>query len=153
MTSPRKVFVVYGLRLDDNPADNKDPMMETEIIGMFPTFADASMCRDVYADLDTTMEAIDITTCESYQSVPDYDVMLHIEVSYDKKFIEINSMCVGEESEPWIRETSSHCESLAVPEDRDYIVDYMKRWCNDNHNASPEVVDNISPMARELIEG
>lgn len=152
MTPSKKVFVVYGLRLNENPADDKEPMMETEIIGMFPTFADASMCRDVYADLDTTMEAIDITTCESYQEVPDYDIMLHIEVSPNKDVIEINSMCVGEDSEPWIRETSTHCEALAVPEDIDYIVDYMKRWCEENHNTSPTVVDNVSPMAKELIE-
>ena len=147
------MFVVYGLRFNEKPADGDYPMMETEIIGVFPTFEDASMCRDVCADLDTTMEFIDITTCQSYDEVPDYDIMLHVEVSPDKKAIEINSMCVGDDSEPWIRETTDHCEALAVPEDIDYIVDYMSKWCSENHSTCPTVEDNTSPMARELIEG
>lgn len=150
---PRKLFVVYGIRLNENPLDGGGPTMETEIIGTFPTFEDASMCRDVYADLDTTMEAIDITTCENYDSVPDFDVMLHIEVSPHGDTIEIESMCVGGESEPWLKETSTHCEALSFPEDMDYIIDYMTKWCQSAHGTRPAVVDNISPVAKEFIDG
>lgn len=153
MSEQNKVFVVYGVRLNTSPNDNQEPMMEMEIIGTFPTFEQASLCRDVYADLDTTLEAIAITTCESHNDVPDYDVMLHLEVSPSGDTIEMNSMCVGAESEPWIRETADHCEALAVPEDQEFIIDYMTKWCKVAHGVTPTIQDNISPMAKELIEG
>lgn len=153
MSDFTKTFVVYGVRLNTHPVDGDAPMMETEIIGVFPTFADAAMCRDIHADLDTTMEAVAITTTESYKGVPDYDVMLHMEVSPDGSIIEINSMCVGEESDPWLRETTGHCEALAVPEDMDFLIDYMTTWAQNNLGTVPVVEDNISPAARELIEG
>lgn len=153
MNDAGKKFVVYGLRLNTNPNDNQEPMMEMEIIGTFPTFDDASLCRDIHADLDTTLEAISITTCQNYGEVPDYDVMIHLEVSPNGDTIEVNSMCVGTESEPWIRETTTHCEALAVPEDMEHIIDYMTKWCRVAHGVTPQVQDNISPMARELISG
>lgn len=152
MSNNSTPFLVYCMKYNDHPADGGEPALEMEIVGIFPTFEDAMMARDVYADLDTTMEAVDIVSAALFDEVPDYDVMLKIAVSRDGQTITVDSVCVTMDAEPWLRQTHDHCEALTVPEDREYMIEHMTQWAQQNLGVTPVVEDNISPSARELLE-
>lgn len=54
-------YLVMGIRYNEN----SESTLEAEIIGGFPNIGEAVICRDVYADLDTTFDDITISGTSS----------------------------------------------------------------------------------------
>ena len=147
------IYIVYGMRYNATPADGGEPTIDLEVIGSFSDMADATFCRDFYSDVDTTFEAVNITSTRSFASFPSFDVMLKITLSHDGKNIDIYSICVPGETEPWLVTTQQRCEALAYPEDRDYVISIIQQWALERHDSHTTVNDYVSPIAKEMIDG
>lgn len=152
------LFVVYGMRYNPRPAEDGDPTMEMEILGAFKDFSDAAVFRDVHADIDTTLEAVGITTATVHQEVPDLEVLLHVstDVSYPKTLF-VRSIGVPMGTTPYLRdEDDGFFEALAYAEDQDKIIEYGVSWMVKVGMISSVdeavIVENISPEAQTLIE-
>lgn len=143
-------YLVLGLRFNPNPELDGLPSSSVVIVGSFSDLSKAVLCRDIYADLDTTFEAVTITSSTRMEDVPDFDVFLSVTVS--EEGVIIRSQCVTSGTEPWLREEEDFFEALAYPEDREDIIRIASEWYNERAGYYPSIIDDISERAQHLID-
>lgn len=132
-------YLVMGIRY--NEQDNGP--FEAEIIGGFPDIGAAVICRDVYADLDTTFDDITITSVTLYEEIPEIEIFLNF--TTDDDHIIIRSQCMPMGTEPTLKDDSSYFEAVAYLDDRDDMLDYAARWFMKYKKKRPKVIDLTSP--------
>lgn len=151
------IFLTYGLRY--TPASpGVEPAVGMEVLGAFEEYSDAAVFRDIYADIDTTVEGVFVASTKLSDTVPDLEVFLQVTV--DENFpgsIVVNSVGVPEGTEPFLREEEDYFEALAYPEDKEPMIDYAIEWMIStgrvNSVKDVPIVENISPQAQDLING
>lgn len=133
-------YLVMGIRYPDN---NGEQTFEAEIVGAFADIGAAVICRDVYADLDTTFEDMTITSVMMYDEIPEMEIFLNF--TTDDDHIIIRSQCKPMGTEPTLKDDSSYFEAVAYLDDRDDMLDYAARWFMKYKNKKPKVIDLTSP--------
>lgn len=142
-------YLVCGLKFNPNPELDGMASSSVEILGAFSDLSKAVLCRDIYSDLDTTMEAVTITPSIFMEDIPDFDVFLSITVDADG--ITVRSQCVAENTEPWLREEPDFFEALAYPEDENRIIELASSWFEKRAGYFPPIIDDVSKQARSMM--
>lgn len=143
------VFVVFGLRHD--PQGVKDAKnVEVETLGVLHTLEDAVMLRDLYTDLDTSLDAVTISTSSSYHAVPDMDIFIRLSF-FDQSLI-LNSYIADGKTEAYLIDEGDRFECLAYPEDEDAMIQRALAWYSHTHGKDvKQVIDMVPEDARLLI--
>lgn len=136
-----KRYLVVGVRYSQDTGEENT--FETEIIGSFPEIGAAVICRDVYADLDTTFDEIAISSVRLFDEVPEIEVYLNFVADEDN--IIIRSQCLPMGTEPTLRDDKDCFEAVVYLEDKEDMIDYAKRWFVKYRKKNPGVIDLISP--------
>lgn len=132
-------YLVMGIRYNEN----SESTLEAEIIGGFPNIGEAVICRDVYADLDTTFDDITISSMTLYEEIPEIEIFLNF--TTDDDHIIIRSQCMPMGTEPTLKDDSAYFEAVAYIDDRDDMLDYAARWFMKYKKKKPKVIDLTSP--------
>lgn len=147
--SNKQFFTLVGMRTSSENSENEGNL-ELNIVGTFIDEEQANIARDIYSDLDTTMNFLTVVPCLVRDSIPDVYVMIYVYVNEEGEVI-AESRCSFTDDEPWLKSTKEEFKSLAWPEDEESIISEAIKWSENKFGSSASVIRQVSPKISEYI--